>query len=207
MTLRNSSKIILFLTPHFRNSIFIPPHPLMFNIPCATYGLPPLSDTHSYVPSLYFVKGLNQNMILFNCNCTQHITNIFQSSPFSYQWNLDHLQQIIVFLFTTNFNHSSIFDPQTFSFNNYFPSDPHIFNRPVIWMPSLSTYLGSASWIIQFNLFQPSIWQCGNSALTHLVVCIYWGHICAKTIGAYFKLQYIFSNNLLRNDFLSFKLL
>ena len=104
MTQRDSSNNILFLTPHFRNSKFIAPHSLMFKTARATYGIPPLNATHSYVPSLYFVKGLNQNMIWYYSNCTHQISHMFQYSTIYYQWPLDRLQQIIFFLFPKHFS-------------------------------------------------------------------------------------------------------
>ena len=162
MTQRDSSTIILFLTPHFRNSKFLTPHSLMFNTSRATYALSPLATTRYYVPSLSFVKVLNQNLIWYHFNCTHHISHIFQSSLISYQWTLDRLQNLLVFLFTTHFDHSSIFDSPTFLIKNFLPSDPHIFKRSVSWMPSLSTYLGSVSCLTQFILFQHYIWPCGN---------------------------------------------
>ena len=125
----NSSTIILFLTPYFRNSKFLTSHSLIFNTARTTYGIPPFAGIRSYVPSLYFVKGLKQNIIWYNCNCTHHITHIFQSRPFSYQWHINYVKQILVFLLTTHFDYYSIFDSPTFLFKNLFQSDPHIVKR------------------------------------------------------------------------------
>ena len=56
--------------------------------------------------------------------------------------------------------------------------------RALNWIISLNTYIGPVSHLIRFNLFQPSSWTCRHPALTHLVVWISWGHLCAKTFGA-----------------------
>ena len=101
-------------------------------------------------------------MIWYYCNCTQHITHILHYRPFSSHWPLTHLQKIIFFSLKIHLNHSSIFDSPTFSFNNFLPINPHIVKRSVSWMPSLSTYLGSVFWLIQFTSFQPSRWPWDN---------------------------------------------
>ena len=61
---------------------------------------------------------------------------------------------------------------------------PHIVKRDGSWMPSLSTYIGSASRLIRFTFFQPSSWTWPHSALTHLVVWRSWGRFHTKTLGA-----------------------
>ena len=162
----NATVLLLYcFLPH----IYVTPNSSHHIPSCLTHPVKHM-DPHLWLlpaltfPHFIFTKLLNQNMIWYNCNCTQHITHILQYRPFSSHWPLSHLQQIIVFLFTIHFNHSSIFDSPNFSFNNFLPINPHIFKRSVSWIPSLSTYLGSVFWLIQFTLFQlqPSRWPWGN---------------------------------------------
>ena len=61
MNQRDSYTIIPFLNSHIRNSKFLTSNSLEFKPSRATCELPPLAATFSYVPSLYSVKGLNQN--------------------------------------------------------------------------------------------------------------------------------------------------
>ena len=77
------------------DSLFLSFNSLIFNPACSNYILPSSTGIHFHIPLfpyIYFLKGLNHNLLWFTCDCPTQLTHVLLSRPFL-QNSLPYIQK------------------------------------------------------------------------------------------------------------------